>query len=70
MKMASTNSSALRWALARAIFSSRCRPNISPLRTGSVKNAVAEEEEDIACLPAQVQFVVGGVGEQTDGQVR
>ena len=43
-------------------------PEHLPLGAGSVENAIAEEEEHIARLPAEVQFIVGGIGKQTDRQ--
>ena len=65
--MASTKSSALRWALARVDILQAMAPEHLTLRTGGVENAVAEEEEHISCARVKIQFVIGGIGKQTDG---
>src|SRR5271165_1441114 len=38
------------------------------LRTGSVKYAIADEQEHITAPAAQIQFVVSGIRKQADGQ--
>src|ERR1019366_4321315 len=40
----------------------------TPLGAGCIKNSIAEEEEHISRTSAKVQFIVGGVGEQTNRQ--